>query len=479
MKQALANPKVSVSAVFVATNFMNVMDVTIVNVALPRIASEFHVSVASTGTIAVGYLVSLAVFIPAAGWIADRFGTKLVYILALALFTAASGLCGLAGSLGELIAFRVLQGVGGGIMTPVGLAMLYRTFPSHERMRISRILVIPTAVAPAVGPIVGGFLVDALSWRWIFWVNLPVGVLACAFGLFYLREWRAPRLGEFDLRGFVLAALGLATLMYALSEGSIEHWDSPEILAALVVSIGSLTAFVRGELLARAPMLDLRLLAERMFRSATAVMMLAFGAFFGVLFVLPLELQDGLGFSALQSGLTTFPEALGVLVSSQLLVGRLYPRIGPRRLVTAGCAAMTVLAAVLGAVGAGTSIWLVRGVIFLLGCSVPNMMLPLQTAAFANVSQRATAAASSVFSAARQVAGAGAVAVLSTVLASVGTARSGDPSAAVPDLDAYHAAMWSAALIAALAAIAALALRDSDAASTMRAAPPDEEKSID
>jgi EmrB/QacA subfamily drug resistance transporter len=475
VKQALANPKVSVSALFVATNFMNVMDVTIVNVALPRIATQFHVSVASTGTIAVGYLVSLAVFIPAAGWIADRFGTKLVYILALGLFTVASGLCGLADSLGELIAFRILQGVGGGIMIPVGLAMLYRTFPSHERMRVSRILVIPTAVAPAVGPVVGGFLVDTLSWRWIFWVNLPVGLVACAFGLLYLREWRAPRLGPFDLWGFVLAALGLATLMYALSEGAIEHWSSLPIVAALVISVVALVLFVHRELVARAPMLDLRLLAERMFRSATTVMMLAFGAFFGVLFVLPLQLQDGLRFSALQSGLTTFPEAVGVVISSQLLVGWLYPRVGPRRLVTAGCAALAVLSALLGLIGAGTNIWLVRGVIFLLGCSVPSMMLPLQTAAFANVSQTATAAASSVYSAARQVAGAAAVALLSTVLASVGTSHRNADSALVPNLDAYHAALWSSAVIAACAGLAALTLRDSDAASTMRTVAPADE----
>jgi EmrB/QacA subfamily drug resistance transporter len=355
------------------------------------------------------------------------------------------------------------------MMVPVGLAMLYRTFPSHERMRTARILVIPTAVAPAAGPIVGGFLVDSLSWRWVFWVNLPVGVAACLFGALYLREWRAPGIGQFDLPGFLLAGIGLALLMYALGEGPGRGWTSPGILAAFATSVCALVLFARGELRGPAPMLDLRLLAERMFRSATLAMILAFGSFFGTLFVLPLLLQDGLGASALQSGLSTFPEAIGVLLSSQLVVGRLYPRIGPQRMVATGCVMLALLTALLGLIGAGTSLWLVRGLFLVLGLSIPSIMLPLQTAAFANVSSAATAAASSLFSAARQVAAAASVALLSTVLATIGTTHRAISGAPAPHLEAYHVALWAAAVLAAFAALAALAMRDSDAASTMSA----------
>src|ERR1700746_923117 len=165
------NQKVAVSVVFVAAMFMNIMDVTIVNVALPTIGREFHVRPDSVDTVAIGYLVSLAVFIPASGWLGDRFGGKRILLTSIVLFTGASALCGAAGSLGQLVAFRILQGVGGGLMVPVGMAMLYRTFPPSERVRASSIMVVPTAIAPALGPLLGGLFVTDLSWRWVFYVN--------------------------------------------------------------------------------------------------------------------------------------------------------------------------------------------------------------------------------------------------------------------------------------------------------------------
>jgi MFS family permease len=157
------SPRVTVSVVYVIAMFMAIMDSTIVNVALPTISRDLSVPLARVDRVVVGYLVSLAVFIPAAGWLGDRFGTKRVFLAALAIFTAASALCGLAGSYGELVGFRVLQGAGGGMLTPTGMAMLYRTFPPAERVRASRILTVPTALAPALGPLAGGFLVTAAS----------------------------------------------------------------------------------------------------------------------------------------------------------------------------------------------------------------------------------------------------------------------------------------------------------------------------
>src|SRR5512142_854787 len=159
------NQKIAVSVVFVAAMFMNIMDVTIVNVALPTLGREFHVRPDSVDTVAIGYLVSLAVFIPASGWLGDRFGGKKILLTAVVIFTAASALCGMATSLPELVGFRILQGVGGGLMVPVGMALLYRTFPPAERIRASSILVVPTAMAPALGPVLGGLFVTELSWR--------------------------------------------------------------------------------------------------------------------------------------------------------------------------------------------------------------------------------------------------------------------------------------------------------------------------
>jgi EmrB/QacA subfamily drug resistance transporter len=468
LRGALANPKVTVSVVFVVAMFMNILDTTIVNVALPRISLQFHVLASSTATVATGYLISLAVFIPAAGWLGDRWGAKRIFLIALALFTSASALCGLAQSLSELIVCRVVQGAGGGMMMPVGLAMLYRTFPPHERMRASRILVIPTAVAPAMGPVLGGLLVDQLSWRWVFLVNVPVGLAAFAFGLRHLREQDAECVGRFDIAGFLLAGTGLGLLMYTLSQGAARGWTSPPILGAGVLSLAALCALVVVELRISSPMLDLRLFCNRLFRQTNVVMMFAFGGFFGVLFVFPLLMQDGLGLSALQSGLNTFPEAIGVMVSSQVLVSRLYPTLGPRRLMTGGALAVAILATALGSIGFSTDLWVVRLLMLGLGFSMANVFLPAQTAAFASISPAQTGQASSLFNATRQTAGALGVAVLGTVLATAGITARTAAGRLEPHLAAYHLAFFTAGGLSLVGALFAMRVHDGDAASTMR-----------
>ncbi|MGH3205239.1 MAG: MFS transporter, partial [Streptosporangiaceae bacterium] len=206
--------KVVVGVVFVSAMFMSIMDATIVNVALPTIGRDFKVSPTAVDSISIAFLVSLAVFIPASGWLGDRLGGKRVLLAAIAVFTGASALCGLASSLDELVAFRILQGVGGGMLAPVGMAMLYRTFPPAERIRAAAILTVPTTLAPALGPVLGGLLVTDLSWRWVFYVNLPLGAAAFAFGLLFLEQPAQDRPGRFDLPGFLLSGLGLGLLMY-------------------------------------------------------------------------------------------------------------------------------------------------------------------------------------------------------------------------------------------------------------------------
>ena len=202
------NPKVSVSIVFVAAMFMSIMDGTIVNVALPSIGRQLGIPSVLLDAVVVAYLVSLAVVIPASGWLGDRWGTKRIFLLALALFTIASALCGLAGNFTLLVLFRCLQGAAGGALAPVGTAMLYRTFPPAQRVQISSILIIPTVIAPATGPVLGGLLVDQWSWRWVFFVNVPIGMAAFVFGLLFLQEHREAAAGRFDLPGFLLAGSG-------------------------------------------------------------------------------------------------------------------------------------------------------------------------------------------------------------------------------------------------------------------------------
>lgn len=459
--------RLAVSAVYVVALFMNIMDVTIVNVALPTIGRQFKVSATSVDVVVIAYLVSLAVFIPASGWVGDRFGGKRTLLAAIGAFTGASALCGIAGDLTQLEVFRVLQGAGGGMLTPVGMAMLYRTFPPGDRVRLAGILMGPTALAPALGPLLGGLLVTDLSWRWVFLVNLPIGAAALVFGLLFVDEHREARPGRFDLAGFVLAGLGLGCLMYGVAEGPNQSWTSPLIESMIVAGLVLLVAMVLVELRTDQPMIDLRLFGDRLFRSCNQLVEVTMIAFFGVLYVVPLYYQDGRGLSALGSGLSTFPEALGVMIAAQVVSRVLYPSIGPRRLMAGGLLGISAVTGLMSLSGAHTSLWWMRVAMFGLGYCIPHVMLSMQAAAFATISPASTGRASTLFNANRQLGGAIGVALLSTVITAVGPIRH-IAGKVTPDLSAYHAAFLAASAVAVVGAVLALAtIHDTDAAPTM------------
>jgi EmrB/QacA subfamily drug resistance transporter len=469
-----------VAAAFVSGLFMEILDTTIVNVALPTIGREFEAGNETLQWVVTGYLLSIAVWIPPSGWIGDRFGTKKTFLFAVATFTVASALCGLAWSIESLIFFRVVQGVGGGMLTPVGTAMLFRAFPPDERAKASAVLAIPTVIAPTFGPILGGWLTEVVSWRWIFYVNLPVGVLAFTFALFALREHTEEQPGRFDLAGFVLAGAALPLLLYALSEGPTRGWSSAEILLAGGAGFLLLALLVIVELRVRELMLDLRLFADRLFRSANLVMFTAAGGLIGVLFLLPLFLQQLRGLSPLQSGLTTFPQALG-MIALVPIASRLYPRVGPRRLVAVGFAGVAAATSLLLLVDLETSLWWIRGICFLMGMGMGFVFIPMQAAAFATIQPQDTGRASSLFNANRQIGAAVGVAVLATVLvnrtadhvaSALRSAPAGAPEAAARQgaLLAFHDAFAVAVLFALLGVAFALLIRDKDAAVSMRAA---------
>jgi EmrB/QacA subfamily drug resistance transporter len=441
---------------------MSTLDSTIVVVALATLGREFGVPAVATEAVVVGYLVSLAVFIPVSGWLGDRFGTKRVFLAALAIFVSASALCGLASSLQQLVAFRVLQGAGGGMLMPVGMAMLFRTFPPQERVTVGRILMYATIFGPATGPVIGGLLIERLSWRWAFYVNVPVGLIAFLIGFFWLMEHRESDPGRFDLPGFVLAGLGLGLTMFALSEGPLRGWTSPEIVACAVAGMLGLVAFVVVELRSPAPMIDLRLLGNRLFRSTLVVLFFAVAGFLGTLFLVPLFLQETQGYSPLESGLATFPEALGVVASTQI-VARLYPSIGPRRLMAGGLVGMAMAAVLLGLVGLNGDAWTVRLLMFGVGAGMAYVFLPTQAAGLATISSAQTGRATTIVNVGRQLGAALGIATLSSVLALFGAGGGG-----ATDTAAYRAALFAAAGFALLGALAALAVPDAEASETMR-----------
>jgi EmrB/QacA subfamily drug resistance transporter len=467
MNRFSINPKVSVSVVFVAALFMSIMDVTIVNVALPALSRQFHAPGTAIDAVVVGYLVSLALIIPASGWLGDRLGTKRVFLSALALFTIASALCGLSTSLPMLIGFRILQGVGGGALTPVGTALLFRTFPPAERVQVSRILNIPTVFAPASGPVLGGLLVDRLSWHWVFFVNVPIGIAAFVFGLVFLQEHREKTAKSFDLPGFLLAGVGLALFMYALSEGPNYGWGSIGILSSGIIGLIALVVFVFVELRSTHPILDLRLFSNRAFRDTNLVSLFSTAGFLSLLFVIPLFLQQGRGVSAFTSGLTTFPEAIGVLVATQVAT-RLYPRVGPKRLIVGGLSAVTIFMCLMFFIGQDTNLWLLRALMFFTGAGMAFSFTSVQAAAFATITSAQTGQASALFNAQRQIGASLGVALVSSVISFVGMTQLSANGAVVPNLASYHAAFIVTALLVLVGALSGLSLRDSDAAATMK-----------
>lgn len=459
-----------VAGVFCFGLFMYSLDTTIVNVALPRLGTEFHATTDTLEWVITGYLLSLAVWVPACGWVGDRFGTKRTFLMATSIFVGASALCGSAWSIESLAVFRVIQGMGGGMLIPVGSAMVYRVYTVQERARASAIIGIPTQVAPMLGPLLGGLLVDKVGWRWIFYVNLPVGVLSLLFAALYLREHREQGAGKFDPPGFVLSGLGLASALFALSRGADDGWTSPHVLGAGLGGIACFVALVVVENRNPTPMLDFSLFSSRMFRLSNIIGVVMFGAQNGILFLLPLYLQGLRGLSALDSGLVTFLQPLGTIAMVQL-TSRIYVWLGPRRGLTFSTSGVVVTAGLLAIVGLTTNLWLIRGIMLGRGMFMAFNMVSMQTSVFSTVPREKMGRASSMFSALRQFGAACGVALVGTVLIS-GTNALGTKAAALVTSDAarqaslmaFHFAFAAAAVLGLIAMLFALQIHDHDAA---------------
>lgn len=467
--------------------FMELLDSTVVNVAIPVLAKDFAARTTTIEWVVTGYLLSLAICIPLSGWAGDRFGTKRTFIFALITFTSASLLCAIAWNVESLIAFRVLQGVGGGMMTPVGQAMLFRAFPANERSKAAGFMVIPTTMAPASGPIVGGFLVDYVSWESIFLVNLPIGILGIIFCLRFLKEHKEPDPGGFDAAGFVLAGSGMATLLYGLAEAGSRGLDDGRVLLFGALGLVLLTSFVLVELRTKEPMLDVRLLTDRLFRACNVVQFVAMIGFAGALFLLPIFLQAERHLSAFESGLTTFPMAVGVMMTAQP-ASRFYHRVGPQRLIMVGLVIASASSFLLATSDLQTNLWTIRAMMLLRGWGFGLMLVALQAATYATILPTQTGRASSIYSSGRMIGQSFGVAIAATVLSSrldhYGGAQFLPPGAPTAVQDATVHAFRDGFIVAGVmmlvgVLVAAVLVRDRDAAASMRrddrAAPREEE----
>ncbi|MBJ8113376.1 multidrug efflux MFS transporter [Bacillus cereus group sp. N6] len=456
--KAKINPKVVVSIVYITAMFMAAMDATIVNVALQTISKELQVPPPAMGTVNVGYLVSLAVFLPISGWLGDRFGTKRVFLTALFVFTTASALCGIANDITSLNLFRIMQGAGGGLLTPVGMAMLFRTFSPEERPKISRFIVLPIAVAPAVGPIIGGFFVDQMSWRWAFYINLPFGIVALLFGLLFLKEHIEKSAGRFDSLGFVLSAPGFAMLIYALSQGPSKGWAS-EIISTGIAGIVFITLFIIVELRVKQPMLDLRLLKEPVFRKMSLISLFSSAGLLGMLFVFPLMYQNVIGVSALESGLTTFPEAIGLMISSQIVPWS-YKKLGARKVISIGLICTAIIFVLLSFVNHDTNPWQIRALLFGIGIFLGQSVGAVQFSAFNNITPPSMGRATTIFNVQNRLGSAIGVAVLASILAGFG--NNSVQNDAQSDFLPYQAALIGSAIFLLVALLFSLRISDKE-----------------
>lgn len=456
----------AVAIIYAASMFMNTMDTMIVNTALPGMARDFKVSVPSVQWVVTAYLMSIAVCVPASGWLGDRFGTKRIYLLAVTFFTAASLLCAISQNLPELVVTRVFQGLGGGMMMPVGMSMLYRAYPPERRIGVARLITRVMVLAPASAPIIGGSLVTYASWRWIFTINIPVGTAALVFGAVFLVEHREPRRGSFDVLGALLAACGLGLLLYSVGSGPTLGWDSPEVLGTLAASLVALCAFVRLELTRPNPLLDLKLLGNRLFRRCCSLIGFSTTSFFGTLLFTSLYLQEGRGLSAINSGLSTFTEAVAIGITSQV-VAKLFPKVGPRRLLAGGYVGLAIVCALLAQAGSTTSLWDIRALCFALGVSNSFIMLPIQASAFARISPSETGHASAIFNTLQRALSSLGIAVLATVLVLGG----GTATAARPPISAFHWVFGANVVLASIGVLMALRVSDADAAPAMGRGP--------
>ncbi len=332
--------------------FMVVLDGTAVNVALPMLVTDFRTTLPTLQWIVTGYTLAQAAVIPLAGWLSDRYGAKRIFLTSVILFTIGSVLCSTAQNVDMLILFRVLQGLGGGFVLPVAMAYVYRISPPDRVGAIMGMMGIPILFAPAIGPVLGGWLVQYASWRWIFLLNLPVGIIGIVVGVLGLPEVQRQAVAALDRMGGILGPLAFAALSYGVSEGATS-WTSTNTIGGLAVGVVALVAFIAVELRAQNPLLELRVFKSFDFSVAIVAQWVGQTALFGSLFLVPLFLQQVRGLGAFDTGLAILPQAIAAGIMMPI-GGMLFDRIGARPLVVGGLGLVGVATYLLGQVGVHT-----------------------------------------------------------------------------------------------------------------------------
>jgi EmrB/QacA subfamily drug resistance transporter len=414
-----------IAIVVVIGAIMSILDATIVNVALQTLRDDLGVSLATIQWVSTGYLLALAAVIPLTGWMAERFGPRRVWMTAVASFVATSALCGIAWSAGTLIAFRVLQGLAGGMIMPIGMITLAQAAGPKRMGRVMSVIGVPMLMGPVIGPVIGGLLVDNLSWRWIFFVNVPVGAVGLALAYKLLPRGRAAgRAAEaghetppLDKVGLALLPVGVAAVVFGLSEvGTHRTLTTPSAWLPIVVGLVLVAAFVLRALRIEHPLVEVRLFGGRGFSAAAATTFLIGGALFGSMILLPLYYQVVRGQSPLHAGLLMAPQGVGTAIGMSVS-GRLADRIGPGRIVPVGLLILALGTVPYAVIGGDTAYGVLMGSLVVRGLGLGATMMPAMAAAYATLDSAAhVPRATPMLNVLQRVGGSLGVAVLTVVL---------------------------------------------------------------
>ncbi|MBB5916327.1 EmrB/QacA subfamily drug resistance transporter [Nocardia transvalensis] len=404
-----------VAGVVVLGAIMSILDITVVTVAIPKFQTEFDVSYAIAAWAMTGYTLALASVIPVTGWAADRFGTKRLYMLALVFFVLGSILCATAWNMPSLIAFRVIQGLGGGMLMPLGMTIMTHAAGPQRVGRVMAVLGVPMLLGPILGPILGGWLIG-FHWQWIFLINVPVGAIALILAFVMLPSDRPEPSQSFDFVGMLLASPGLALFLFGVSSIPEEHTVAAgKVLIPAAIGLVLMALFVVHALRTEHPLIDLHLFRNRDMTFAVLTMLFFAVAFFGSGLLLPSYLQQVRGESALDAGLLLAPQGLGAMLTMPI-AGRLVDKIGPGKIVLTGIVVIAAGMTFFTQLEADTSYWLLGGALFVTGLGMGCTMMPTMTAAIQTLTHQQVARGSTLMNIVNQTSASIGTAVMSVVL---------------------------------------------------------------
>jgi MFS transporter, DHA2 family, multidrug resistance protein len=430
------NPWIVAVAVMFAT-FMEVLDTTVVNVSLPHIAGSLDATVDESTWALTSYLVANAIILPLAGWLANHFGRKRLLIASVTGFTAASFLCGLAPNLETLVLFRVIQGMTGGALQPLSQAVLLEAFPPHERGKAMGFWGLGIVVAPIFGPVLGGWLTDNYSWRWVFYINIPVGIISLIMTKLYIFDppYIERKSDRVDYWGIGLLAVGVGALQILLDKGQEDDWFASIFMRVLLVlAVAGLAAFVARELSTEHPVVDLHVFRERTYSAGVFLMTVLGFVLYGSLVLLPIMLQTLLGYPSLQAGIAMAPRGIGSFLAMPV-IGVLVAKAGARKLLALGLVGGSLTLYWLGELNLSAGYWDIFWPQFIQGISLGLLFVPLTTITMDPIPRERMGNATSIFNLMRNLGGSMGIAASTTLLARHGQAFTNTLSAHVTPYD--------------------------------------------